>query len=203
MEGIINVVGAMPRIGTTTIALQLVHFLVFAGYNAVYVEMNEQDYIWGIKQTYRDFSEDHNTSKVTCQGIELFPKECLSALVEGGSSYDYLIVDYGNVQSKSFDAKDFQKCGAMLLIAGYKPNEVFFTELALQLPVLQEAITVFSFCRHEDKEEITSNMKKKAGQTVFAPFMPDPLMPHNHADVEACFFQIMNLVVAQMQGGGI
>ena len=45
MEGIIHIAGAMPRIGTTTAAIQLVAFLKRYGYNAAYVEANRQDYL--------------------------------------------------------------------------------------------------------------------------------------------------------------
>ena len=47
MEGIINIAGVIPRMGTTTMSLQLVRFLQENGYDACYVEMSRQDYIWG------------------------------------------------------------------------------------------------------------------------------------------------------------
>ena len=45
MEGIINIAGVMPRIGTTTFALQLIGFLKANNYNAAYVERNPNRYI--------------------------------------------------------------------------------------------------------------------------------------------------------------
>ena len=58
MDGIIHIGGTMPRIGTTTVGIQLVLFLQSMGYDAAYVEMNKQDYIWGCENLYMDCKQD-------------------------------------------------------------------------------------------------------------------------------------------------
>ena len=203
MEGIINIAGVMPRIGTTTVALQLIYFLGIAGYTAAYVEINGQDYIWAITKTYRTGTHMDKDGTVSFHGIDLYRKERLSELVSGGSPYDYIICDYGNLRLNKFCMNDFVKCGAMLLVAGFKPNEVFFTEMALREPALQDAIYILSFSRAEDRADILKLMRHQAAQTVFAPYMPDPLVPAKGTEAEACFLAVMDHVVERMQGGGL
>ena len=52
MNNTIHIAGSMPRIGTTTLALQMVRFCIKYGYQACYVEMSRQDYLWGVSKIY-------------------------------------------------------------------------------------------------------------------------------------------------------
>ena len=58
MEGIIHIAGAMPRIGTTTAAIQLVAFLKRYGYNAAFVteQFFAGKYFIGFHATYQNRS---------------------------------------------------------------------------------------------------------------------------------------------------
>ena len=73
MEGIINIAGVMPRIGTTTFALQLIGFLKANNYNAAYVERNPNRYIKNAIGMYASGKEDSAVGKYSCEGIDLFP----------------------------------------------------------------------------------------------------------------------------------
>ena len=115
MEGIIHIAGAMPRIGTTTAAIQLVAFLKRYGYNAAYVEANGQDYLWGCRSMYEDCKETEPGKLEVC-GIESYRKEKLQELTEGGTHYDYLVCDFGNVMGDGFDREKFLNCSASVLV---------------------------------------------------------------------------------------
>ena len=174
MEGIIHIAGTMPRIGTTTVAMQLILFLQRLGYKAAYVEMNSQDYIWGVTALYADCIKDKLPGKVTYNGVELYSKERLPELISGGTHYDYIICDFGNIPAKSFDAQEFSDCSAMIIVAGVKPNEVFQTNQALKEPILSDAVYVFSFINKADEGDVLEMMQEKAAVTAFMPYAPDP-----------------------------
>lgn len=176
MEGIIHVAGAMPRIGTTTVAIQLILFLNRLGYKAAYVEMNAQDYIWGITAVYSGCVKDKLPGKITHGGVEFYAKERLPELISGGTNYDYIICDYGNLSSKTFDIQEFADCSAMIIVTGVKPNEVFLTNMALENQMLSDAVYIFSFISKADQADILDMMQEKAAVTAFMPYAPDPFV---------------------------
>jgi len=200
MEGIIHIAGAMPRMGTTTAAMQLIHFLKRNNYEAAYAEMNTQDYIWGTTQVYKECVMDKIPGKVTYSGIDLYSKERLSELVSGGTHYDYLICDFGNIQSKTFDMQAFTNCSAMIIVAGDKSNEIFYTESALKHKALDNAIYVFNFIQRSDEADILDMMQDKTKRTAFMPYMPDPYIEIENDDVNKCYYTVMNNVV-ELTGG--
>lgn len=200
MEGIVHIAGVMPRIGTTTAALQLTAFLKRFGYNAAYVESNTQDYIWGCRSMYEDF-KDVEPGKATCCGLDLYTADWLPALTEGGTHYDYIICDHGNIQTMDFNRETFLKCSAAVLVAGMKPNELFLTEEAMRDQEYQKAIWLFNFIRKEDEAEILKQMDRYARFTSFLPYMPDPFEPVVLKDGEAvaysadpCFKKAMSAI---------
>ena len=77
MEGIIHIAGAMPRIGTTTAAIQLVAFLKRYGYNAAYVEANRQDYLWSCRSMYEDCRK-RNPGNWKYAALRLTTRSCRS-----------------------------------------------------------------------------------------------------------------------------
>lgn len=201
MEGVIHIAGVMPRIGTTTLALQLVQYLKRTGYEAAYVEANTQDYIWGVTSLYQDCLTDKSSGKTTYSGIDFYPADKLSVLTAGGAGYDYLICDYGNVMVQGFQKEDFQTCGAMILVGGVKPNEIFFMDDALRNECFQDAIYAFNFIREQDQKDILDMMGARASKTVFVPpSLPDPFIPVDEND--DLFYEIMTLVVRQIVKGG-
>lgn len=176
MEGIIHIGGIMPRIGTTTVAIQLIQFLNRLGYKAAYVEMNAQDYIWGITAVYAGCVKDKLPGKITYNGVELYTKERLPELLSGGTHYDYIICDCGNLSSKNFDIQAFTDCSAMIIVAGIKPNEVFLTNMALENKMLSDAVYVFSFISKADQADVLEMMQEKAAVTAFMSYAPDPFV---------------------------
>lgn len=207
MEGIIHVAGTMPRIGTTTVAIQLILFLDRLGYKAAYVEMNSQDYIWGVTALYSECIKDKLPGKVTYNGVELYAKERLTGLISGGTYYDYIICDYGNISAKNFDEQTFSDCSAMIMVAGVKANEVFQTNQALKTPILMDAVYVFSFISKEDEGDVLDMMQEKAAATAFMPYVPDPfaevkIISDNNViyTTDECFHPVMCCVSELING---
>lgn len=198
MEGIIHIAGVMPRIGTTTIAMQLIYFLKRMSYDAAYIEMNTQDYIWSVTSLYQDVLVDKMPGKVSCAGIDLYSRERKNVLTAGGTQYDYLICDFGNLLTSTFDMGEFSNCGAMVLVAGNKANEVFNTELALKNKAYEDAAYVFNFTRREDEQDILAMMRGHGSRTSFAPYMPDPFIPAGE-ETNADFYKLMDHVMELLE----
>lgn len=201
MEGIIHIAGVMPRIGTTTAALKLTAFLKRFGYNAAYVEANQQNYIWGCKTLYEDFKEEES-GKSTCSGIELYTADRLEDLTEGGTHYDYIVCDYGNLMTKDFDRTQFSNCSANVIVGGIKPNEIHQTERIMIEKEFRNAVWLFNFIQKKDQEEILKQMKEHANFTAFLPYIPDPFYTEVEKEGEEndCFKKVMSAVCAKIAG---
>lgn len=201
MDGIIHVAGAMPRIGTTTAAIQLVSFLKRFGYKAAYIEKNEQDYLWGCSSMYEDCKESDDGKLEVC-GIDTYKAEKLPELTEGGSHYDYLVCDFGNVCVDNFNKKEFLNCSASVLVGGMKANEVFACEDLLRDGAYEKSLWLFNFVRTKDHEEIMELMGDRARFTAFLPFLPDPFEAPDNGTEEAdgCFKKVMSAVKYRASG---
>lgn len=200
MEGIINIAGAMPRIGTTTFALQLIGFLKDSNYNAAYVERNPSGYIKNAVRMYENVSGETEDEKITCEGIDLYPESGFTALTAGGAPYDFIVCDFGDMTKDSFaKAGTFCEKGVPVIVAGVKANEIRFTEQALEDKRFRSAAFVFNFIRKEDEEEIRSLMKELGNASAFFPYTPDPFV--YNADAENAFYTVMNHVMGRLQEG--
>ena len=200
MEGIIHIAGVMPRIGATTLALQMVRFLrETGGYDACYVEMSRQNYIWGATQIYSGTLTDRTTGKTTCLGIPVFSGERMEALREGKAAYDFIIGDFGNLSDTAFNKRQFIEGDCKILVCGNKPNEVFRTEDAINDAMLEDALTVFNFTDPSDQDEIWSMMGKRGTTTDFMPYIPDPFHTGKEYAKEDFFQRIMDMVMGIIQ----
>lgn len=207
MEGIINIAGAMPRIGTTTFALQLIGFLKENNYSAAYVERNPSGYIKNAVRMYESAGEDPVTGKTVCEGIDLYLEDGFSRLTAGGAPYDFIICDFGDMTKDYFAAAQdtFCKKGVPVIVAGVKANEIGYTERALEDKSLRNAAFVFNFTRKEDETEIRGLMEELGSATAFFPYTPDPFIygagGHNAAALEETFYTVMNHVMQRLQEG--
>lgn len=195
MDGIIHIAGVIPRMGTTTLALQLVRFLQENNYNACYVEMSRQNYTWVAANIYNGASLDRATGKTTCLGIQMFGSDRINALREGDLPYDFVVCDFGNLSDVAFDKQQFAGGDCGILVCGNKPNEIFQTEDALKNPLFSDALTVFNFTDLSDYAEIRKMMMGRGAMTGFMPYIPDPFhASQEYSKVE--FFQwLMDMVM--------
>lgn len=195
MEGIIGIAGVMPRIGTTTMAVQLAKWLTSVGYESAYVECSGQEYIWACESVYSDVRKDRETGRTTCMGVDMYPEPALSELTRGGTKYQYLVMDLGAIGKAKPEAAG--TCTARVMVCGTKPNEMFYTERALREPELRDAIAAFNFVPAEDQPEIEAMMQGRT--SVFLPYLPDPFTLRMEGGVpaaDACFMALMNAIVA-------
>lgn len=197
MEGIINIAGVMPRIGTTTFALQLIKFLKVNGYDAAYIERNPSRYMENAVKMYADSAVDPATGKRTCEEIDLFPEQAMETLTAGGARYDYLVCDFGDVNRRDFPKETFLRKGVPVFVAGAKANELTYTEQALQDQNNRKAAYLFNFIRDADKQEVQELMKELGPVTAFLSYTPDPFVYAGNADQE--ILVIMNYVTKTLQ----
>ena len=166
----IGVAGALPRIGVTTQALQMVKYFQIAGYRACYIEMNGSGYPEKVLQVYRKAKKKKN-GMVEFSHVPLYGKEIWK---EAAENYDFLVKDYGAVRDASFEKISFLEQDMRILLCGVKPDEVAASEWALETYGEKCDRFLFNFVCEEERKEIKKMMVERAEMTYFMEGIPNP-----------------------------
>lgn len=167
----VGLMGCMPRIGTTTQAIQIVKYLMLHGKKAAYIEMNNNGFIELLTKYYAGFSQDERFFKVTYQNVDMFyRKDKISEILN--LDYDYFIYDYG-VYTPEMNRISFLEKNINIIVAGTKPNEIVEFQKVLSDMADKNIEYIFSFSDENEQGDILEMMEDKASKTHFSMFSPD------------------------------
>ncbi len=168
----IGVAGCMPRIGTTTVCMQLVKAAnTERAHTAAYIEFNDSGYVENIRNFCNIADADARLSKIVFQNTDLYdaPKVVNEIMRQG---YEYLVYDYGSFHEA--DHKSLFEKDVIVLVGGIESDELRFMDEVL--PMLENQRNVFyafSFADAALQEEILENMRGERENTFFMPYIPD------------------------------
>lgn len=184
----IAAISKTPRMGTSTLAIQIIKYLKFIGYKACYVEMNSSGWVTAHEEWLENTTQDENIGKITYQDIDMYynPKY-INAILD--MDYDYYIYDYGTTENVSFFEKDI-KIG----VAGTSPLEMNDTEKLIEAYYNTDMFYCFNFVPETERADILDLMESKSNKTFFINSCPDPyfLSPENIKVYENVFNIIQN-----------
>lgn len=170
----IGIAGSMSRIGTTTQAIQLAQVLK-ENYKICYVERNEKKYLNDLLNLYT--TAKNKKDKIEYSGIEMYKN--LPNLDNSLSKYDFVISDFGNINTRTFDEENFKEQDIKIIISGSKPNEIFKTQVLLERSMYKDANFVFAFVPEEERISIASLMRERRDKTYFSDIVLDPYKLEN------------------------
>lgn len=168
----IGIAGVLPRIGNTTICLQLIKYIKSKGYNAAYVEINSSNYIESCEKLYANVLKDKEGRYIIYNNINLYNGSDINEVIN--SEYNFIICDYGDITNPSFNKISFIEKDIKIFVAGSKPNEFQAIQPVLQSQVYSDAKFIFNFVPDADKEDIKEMMCEKASDTIFTVYSPEP-----------------------------
>lgn len=167
----VGIAGMQNRVGTTTIAIQLVKYLILKGYNACYVEMNNHTYksLVGINKINRDLTYVEKFLSLSEKSEEPFIQESvpmflgMDKLSKVDNVYDYIIFDYGSIREHSFDKNAFMKDDKQIIVAGAKIQEIDYLKIFLENTKYTKADLIMTFTDMEIQSNAISflNMIKE------------------------------------------
>lgn len=173
----VGVAGAVPRIGTTTQAIQLVKYLMLQGYKACYIQMNEHGWVEELIDAYADVEVDKEIGKAVYKSVDLFYRlDKLSEVLK--LNYDYYVYDYGVYWERGFQKISFLEKDLKIFVVGVKPGEFKKTYRLIENNFYQDVQYIFSFIP-EDEEEYEDTyelMGDKKEVTYFATDCRDPFV---------------------------
>lgn len=170
----IGIAGSMSRIGTTTQAIQLAQVLK-ENYKICYVERNEKKYLNDLVNLYT--TAKNKKDKIEYSGLEMYKN--LPNLDHSLSKYDFVISDFGNINTRTFEEKSFKEQDIKIIISGSKPNEIFKTQVLLERSMYKDANFVFVFVPEEERVSIASLMRERRDKTYFSDIVLDPYKLEN------------------------
>lgn len=164
----IAVAGGGPRIGATTQAMQLLHYLTAQNFRCAYVDVQQADQMRQYLTVY-DKCEQLGPHEYTIQGCHFLDTGKL--LMQARMEYDYLICDYGDY-AEIADTVSFWEKDIKVLVAGIKPWE---SNLLSRVFDDDDGSLhyIFSFVARADETDVRNQMGDSAANTQFAPYAPD------------------------------
>lgn len=167
----IGLAGTIPRIGTTTQALQFVRFLSQIGSFPCYIEMNDHCYIEKALELYSGAIRQ-SSGVISFMDMDLYTRE--NAVTAQKKNYDFLIKDYGSLTDTAFQRVSFLEQDITILIAGSKPNEIFTLEERLKDRAFDDSFFIFSLTPEEDRSSVLEMMEGRKSRTFFSSLQTDP-----------------------------
>lgn len=167
----IAVIGAMRRIGTTTVALQLVKYLNDQEeHAAAYLQYNNSDFITDLKEICCADVDTGKPDKITFANTDIFsdPRK-VNGIISSG--YQYIVYDYGDIKSIS-QSSAFEK-DIIILVGGAEPDEIRSMTAAMEVFNQKNVFYFFNFTPLSDREELLDMMEGYRNKTFFLDYIPD------------------------------
>ncbi len=169
----IGVCGSQERIGVTTNAIQIVKYLLYLGYKAAYVEMNNHGFVEMCAELYADAQKRSNC--ITYSGIDMYVCDSptnLNDLLK--LDYDFYVYDYGYFTEQDFQTLSYCEREYKVVVAGAKPNEFGLTQQLLNTNYFNDASMVFSFIAEGDRADVSEMMMELSTNVSYIDWCPDP-----------------------------
>lgn len=166
----IAVIGALPRIGTSTQAVQIAKSILFNGSSVCYVEMNTNGLVKDIRNTY---GLKDKGGYIRADGLDMyFYRESTSDLYR---KYDHIVFDYGSLSDSSNLLSYFDK-DVRICVAGSSPSEgsYLYDSLKRLKAETEKVHYIFSFTPDDDRKAVEKQMKRMRNLSCsFASYTPD------------------------------
>ena len=167
----IAVIGSMRRIGTTTVALQLVkHLNDQEEHAAAFLQYNNSDFITDLKEICCADQDPAKPDKITFANTDIFsdPRK-VSGIISSG--YQYIVYDYGDIKSIS-QSSAFEK-DIIIIVGGGEPDEIRAMTAAMEVFNQKNVFYFFNFTPLSDREELLDMMEGYRNKTFFLDYIPD------------------------------
>lgn len=171
----IAVAGAVPRMGTTTQAIQFVKYLLLKGYRACYIELNGHGWVKELREAYAGVEVEEGIGRATYADVDMYDKpEKLPEVLRKG--YDFYVYDYGVYSERGFNKVSFLEKDFQVFTVGTKPGEFMKTYELIENNFYNQVSYIFSFIQEdeEERQDTYDLMQEKRSATYFATDCRDP-----------------------------
>lgn len=169
----IGIAGAVPRMGTTTQAIQSVKYLQYCGHSAAYIQMNAHHFVEDLAAAYSEAMQDEDSGVVSYQGVDMYYRlDKLQEILK--KEYEFFVFDYGVYKDPGFNKISFLEKEIQIFVVGSKPGEFDATYDVIQNNFYSDNFYIFNFVATSEQKDLLDLMAEKADVTFFAEEARDP-----------------------------
>ncbi len=160
----IAVAGIMPRIGTTTTAMNLANYIASLGAKVCYIECNKYEQLKMMYMFYDELTNKENVYEY--KGVKYYGDRC-----EIQSDYEFIIYDIGTLVDRNFNL--VLNNDINILCSGSKPYEIKrLYNIADKVSNIKMDI-VFSFSSYRERIKIKKLMREFEKNYFFLNYSTD------------------------------
>lgn len=157
---VIAVAGAQPRIGTTTAAMGLCHWLQNVGAEVCYVEANENGHLPLLARSY---AMEQNSNGWLYENVQYRRKG-----QEPETPVNFIVRDMGGT------AIEFADSDVLVLVCGTKPQELPYTVKLKRTQEGNHAYLLCPFVVEETREDVAGALQDDYHKVLFLDYQPEP-----------------------------
>lgn len=187
----VGICGTQHRIGTTTMAIQLVKYFQYSGLKSCYIEANDHKHVLSIPTLYEVEQHDKGIGKIRFEDTDYF-YDLLKISEVLSLPYDVYVYDFGVLSGDhiySFLEKDCK-----ILVGGTLSWELDGVHQAMELLDEKNIQYLFNFTPKSIRNELERYMRDKADSTYFSELIPNVFSLHlANKTIYESLFQKMNV----------
>lgn len=154
----ISLIGSQPRIGTTTAAIALCHWLASVGATVCYVENNASNTLPILAHSY---GMEQNGNGWLFEGVE-YQKQ------EPKTTVNFIVRDMGSIGVPLSDTD------VLVLVCGTKAWEIPYTAKLKQTQEGNKAYLLCPFVLEEARKDVTEALQDDYHKVLFFDYQPEP-----------------------------
>lgn len=169
---IVTVAGCGRRVGATTHAVAASVFLSTFHKSCVYIEHNKSGWVDSLADLYGlEFSRS-SRGMYTFRDVDLI-RDGFDFRDLEPQEYDYVLLDCGNIYSKSFDKKAFLDSDIQIVVFGVNPGEGYDLARAFSRSGVHSMYYICTAAPEDQHVDIMSSFGEARNHVFFAPYEPD------------------------------
>lgn len=169
----IGICSSIPRMGASTLAIQLVKYFIYQGYQACLIGIYQKEDIELIQKYYDMTKEDKELGFFQLENVDYYYKEeSLEEVFE--KPYDFFVYDYGCYQDRDFNRQSYLEKDHKMMVLGYTPKEIEATRKVLEQVTYRNMKYIYNFTSKKDEKDVLEMMGELKESTYLLGYVPDP-----------------------------
>lgn len=169
---VVAVAGCGRRVGATTHAIGAAVFLQTFHKSCVYIEHNKSEWVDRLADLKELEYTNSRRGMYTYKDVDLI-KNGFDFRKLDPQEYDYVLLDCGNIYSKSFDKKAFLDSDIQIVVFGSKPGEGLELARAFSRAGAHSMFYICTSAPEEEHVDIMTSFGEVRNHVFFAPYEPD------------------------------
>ena len=170
----VGVAGCMTRIGTTSVAIQLIKLFQSKGKTACYIDTYNTEYVKQSMDYYCADEMDEENHRVNFDGVDMY-YDITTEIMEHIylKNYDFMVYDCGDISGNTLKQTTFLQNQYRLLCCGSKPNENIALHSLLKSIYKTNISYMYFAVPQNERQGVIDDVAQLNQKCYFVPFFDD------------------------------